>query len=150
MTRPRAKIPISNKQQPRQSYANSGLGPRRLIAVGVTAPGPHSVNPTPVAASIVATAASATAAAHPNADAAAASATVAAPVAAMTPTAVMAASAAVVTVASATVAPVAAVANKLHHSGCIVAFFVEDVERCQANVCDFFLTEEDLVAISVA
>ena len=29
-------------------------------------------------------------------------------------------------------------------------FFVEDVERCQTNVCDFFLTEEDLIATSVA
>jgi hypothetical protein len=29
----------------------------------------------------------------------------------------------------------AAVADKLHHRGCTIAtFFVEDVERCQANV----------------
>jgi hypothetical protein len=28
----------------------------------------------------------------------------------------------------------AAVADKLHHRRCIAAFFVEDVERCQANV----------------
>jgi hypothetical protein len=28
-----------------------------------------------------------------------------------------------------------------------VGFLVEDVERCQANVCDFFLTECDFVIL---
>jgi hypothetical protein len=41
-------------------------------------------------------------------------------------------------------------ADKLHHRGCPVAFFVEDVERGQANVSDFFLAEENLIAIFVA
>jgi len=45
----------------------------------------------------------------------------------------------------------AATADKLHHRRCTVAaFFVEDVEGRQANVRDFLLTEEDLIAISVA
>jgi hypothetical protein len=54
------------------------------------------------------------------------------------------------TTAPAAMAATAAVANKLHHRRCTVAFFVKNVERCQANVRDFFLTEEDLIAISVA
>jgi len=41
-------------------------------------------------------------------------------------------------------------ADKLHHRRCIVPFFVEDVEGSQADVRDFFLTEEDLIAICVA
>jgi len=41
-------------------------------------------------------------------------------------------------------------ANKLHHRRCSVAFFVEYVEGSQADIRDFFLTEEDLIAISVA
>jgi hypothetical protein len=45
----------------------------------------------------------------------------------------------------------AATADKLHHRRCTVATFsVEDVEGRQANVRDFLLTEEDLIAISVA
>src|SRR6185312_14572088 len=48
-------------------------------------------------------------------------------------------------------AAAAAAADKLHHRRCTVATFsVEDVEGRQANVRDFFLTEEDLIAISVA
>jgi hypothetical protein len=43
-----------------------------------------------------------------------------------------------------------AMADKLYHRGCSVAFFVKDVERREANVRDFFLTQEDLIAISVA
>jgi hypothetical protein len=38
------------------------------------------------------------------------------------------------TAASAAMTAAAAVADKLHHRRCIGAFFVEDVERCQANV----------------
>jgi hypothetical protein len=35
---------------------------------------------------------------------------------------------------SAAMTAAAAVADKLHHRRCIGAFFVEDIERCQANV----------------
>jgi hypothetical protein len=55
-----------------------------------------------------------------------------------------------VAVASAAVAAMATMANKLHHRRCSVAFFVEYVEGSQADIRDFFLTEEDLIAISVA
>jgi hypothetical protein len=41
-------------------------------------------------------------------------------------------------------------ANKLYHRGCSIAFLVEDVERRQADIRDFFLTKSDLLAISVA
>jgi len=52
--------------------------------------------------------------------------------------------------AAAAVTAVTTMANKLKHWGCSVAFLVEDVERRQADIPDFFLTEEDLIAISVA
>jgi hypothetical protein len=62
----------------------------------------------------------------------------------------MAATAAVVATSAAMTAA-APMANELDHSGCtVVGFFVEDVERRQANVCDFFLTKNNLIAISVA
>jgi hypothetical protein len=51
---------------------------------------------------------------------------------------------------SAAVAASAAVADKLYHRGCSVAFFVEYVEGSQADIRDFFLTQSDLIAISVA
>jgi hypothetical protein len=52
--------------------------------------------------------------------------------------------------ASTAMTAAAAVADKFHHRSCTVAaFFVEDVERCQANVGDFFFTKEDSIAISV-
>jgi hypothetical protein len=54
------------------------------------------------------------------------------------------------TTASAAMTAATAMANKLYHRGCSVAFLVEDVERRQADIRDFFLTEEDLIAISVA
>jgi hypothetical protein len=73
----------------------------------------------------------------------------------MAPTAVMAASAADMRAASAATAAAmtasAAVPNKFYvWLSCAFAFLVEDVERRQADVRDFFLTKEDLIAISVA
>jgi hypothetical protein len=44
-------------------------------------------------------------------------------------------------------AAMAAMADELYHRGCSVALLVEDVERRQADVGDFFLTESDLIAI---
>jgi hypothetical protein len=44
----------------------------------------------------------------------------------------------------------AAVADKLYHRGRSIAFFVEDVERRQADVRNFFLAESDLIAITGA
>jgi hypothetical protein len=74
---------------------------------------------------------------------------VTASVAATTATDMRVASAATATAAAMTAT--AAAANKFYvRRSCVLAFLVEDVERCQANVCDFFLTEEDLIAISVA
>jgi hypothetical protein len=70
--------------------------------------------------------------------------------AAVATAAMSAATTPVATMTSAAMAAAAAVADKLHHRRCIGAFFVEDVERCQANVWDFLLSEEDLIAISVA
>jgi hypothetical protein len=51
---------------------------------------------------------------------------------------------------SAAVAASAAVADKLYHRGCSVAFFVKYVEGSQADIRDFFLTKSELIAISVA
>jgi hypothetical protein len=62
----------------------------------------------------------------------------------------MTAVAAVGVAASTSVTAVAAMADKFHHRRCPIAFLVEDVERGQANVRDFFLMESDLIAISVA
>jgi hypothetical protein len=42
----------------------------------------------------------------------------------------------------------AAAADKLYERGCSVAFLVENIERRQAYVRDFFLAESDLIAIS--
>jgi hypothetical protein len=58
-----------------------------------------------------------------------------------------AAASAAVAVASAAMAAMAAMADELYHRGCSVALLVEDVERRQADVGDFFLTESDLIAI---
>jgi hypothetical protein len=55
-----------------------------------------------------------------------------------------------VAVTSAAMTAAAAVANKLYHPRCVIAFFVKDVKGRQANICNFFLPEEDLIAISVA
>jgi hypothetical protein len=66
-----------------------------------------------------------------------------------TPTA-MTAVAAVGVAASTSVATVTTMADKFYQRRCSVAFIVEDVERRQADIPDFFLTEEDLIAISVA
>ena len=76
----------------------------------------------------------------------------------MTSAAVMAASTAMTTMttmmvgvaAAAAVATVTTMTNKLKHRECSVAFLVEDVECRQADIPDFFLTEEDLIAICVA
>jgi hypothetical protein len=69
--------------------------------------------------------------------------------AAVAPAAVMAASAATApATASAAVAAMAAAADKLYERGCSVAFLVENIERRQAYVRDFFLAESDLIAIS--
>jgi hypothetical protein len=68
----------------------------------------------------------------------------------MTTSTAMTAVAAAGVAASTSVAAVAAMADKLHHRRCPIAFLVEDVERRQADVRNFFLTEEDLIAISVA
>src|SRR6185295_11834474 len=99
------------------------------------APNQPTTDPAPVASTAAVTAASATVAT----------------------TSVMAASTADVRVASAAamtaaaaMAAAATMANKLHHRRRSVAFFVEYVKRSQADIRDFFLTEEDLIAISVA
>jgi len=127
----------------------------RLIAIRIRTPRPHAVNPTPItsAAATTATAATPATEAQPYTDAAATTATSAA----VAPASVMATSAAAtvtpttMTAASAAMTAATAVADKLHHRRCIVAtFFVEDVKRCQANVRDFLLTEEDLLVISIA
>jgi len=52
--------------------------------------------------------------------------------------------------AAAAVTAVTTMADKFYERRCSVAFLVEDVERRQADIPDFFLTEEDLIAISVA
>ena len=76
--------------------------------------------------------------------------------AAVTSAAVMAPStaavAAVAAVAStAMTAAAMAMADKFHHRRCnVLTFFVEDIEGGQANVRDFLLTEENLIAIPVA
>jgi hypothetical protein len=68
-------------------------------------------------------------------------------------TAATAAAAAVTTetAATAAVAASAAVSGKFYSRarGSDV-FLVEHIERCQADIRDFLLTEEDLIAISVA
>jgi hypothetical protein len=81
--------------------------------------------------------------------------------AAVAPASMMAAAAtaAAVPVASASVAAsaavpvastaVAAMADELYHRWCSVALLVEDVERRQADVRDFFLMESNSIAISV-
>jgi hypothetical protein len=127
----------------------------RLIAVFIRAPGPHSVHPAPITSasattSVAAAAAAAAAAAKEKADATAA---VMAASTTVTPAAVIATSttvAASTSAAAAAMAAAAAVADKLYHRGCSVAFFVEYVEGSQADIRDFFLTQSDLIAISVA
>jgi hypothetical protein len=91
--------------------------------------GPYPTGPAPTAA--------ATAAAPPNADAA--SAASAAAVVATSATAVVAAAAAVA--ASAAVAAVAGT----YQRGCSGVLFVEDIERRQADVRNFLLTESNFV-----
>src|SRR5690242_9331652 len=112
--------------------------------------------PAPIASGTAATTSPA-AAAYPNADATAASASMMAAVTTVTSAAVMAPSTAVAAVAvtstavavtSTAVAAVTAMADKFYERGCSVAFLVEDVERRQADIRDFFLTESDLIAIS--
>jgi hypothetical protein len=61
--------------------------------------------------------------------------------------AAMTVAAAAMTVAAAAMTAMAAAADKLYERGCSVAFLVEDIERRQADVRDFFLTESDLIAI---
>jgi hypothetical protein len=105
--------------------------------------------------SIAATAATAATAAYANANATAASTSVMAASTTVTSAAVMAtattmAASAVAVAASTAVAAVAAVADKFDQPGCSIAFLVEDVERCQADISDFFLMEGDLIVISVA
>jgi hypothetical protein len=69
--------------------------------------------------------------------------------AAVAPAAVVAASTAVAASTSAAVAATAAMADELYaRLSCVFAFFVEDIERRQADVGDFLLTESDLIAIS--
>jgi hypothetical protein len=62
-------------------------------------------------------------------------------------TAAASAAVAVASPAVAAMAAMAAMADELYHRGCSVALLVEDVERRQADVGDFFLTESDLIAI---
>jgi len=62
----------------------------------------------------------------------------------------VAAVAAVTATGVAAVAAVTTMADKFYERRCSVAFLVEDVERRQADIPDFFLTEEDLIAISIA
>jgi hypothetical protein len=71
-------------------------------------------------------------------------------VATVAPAAVMAASTADMRAAAATtVASAAAMADKFYvRPSCAFGFFVEDVERRQADIRDFFLAESDLIAIS--
>jgi hypothetical protein len=62
----------------------------------------------------------------------------------------MAPSTAVAAVPSTAVAAVTTMADKLYEWGCFVAFLVEDIERRQADIRDFFLMENKLIAISIA
>jgi len=103
-----------------------------------TAPVPMAMPPAPMSA------AAATAAAPPNADAAAA--TTAATT--MAAAAVMAASTASVAAAatSTAVTAAAAMADKFNHRRS-VNLFVEDVERRQADIGDFLLTEREVIRI---
>src|SRR6185312_4614831 len=103
------------------------------------APNQPTTDPAPVASTAASAAAAAT---EEKADATAS-------VTAASAADVRVASAAAMTAAAA-MAAAATMANKLHHRRCSVAFFVEYVERSQADIRDFFLTEEDLIAISVA
>jgi hypothetical protein len=57
------------------------------------------------------------------------------------------ATSAAMTVAAATVAAVTTMADELYHRGCSVTFLVEDVERRQADVGDFFLIESGLIVL---
>jgi hypothetical protein len=67
--------------------------------------------------------------------------------ASMAAAAVMAAAATVTTVAAvATMAAMAAMADKLNHRRS-VSLFVEDVERRQADIGDFLLTEREIIQI---
>jgi hypothetical protein len=94
-----------------------------VVAVRVTAPGPHAVNPAPIASVVVVVAAAAaatTATAKPKADAAAA---------------VAAVTAAAVSAATAAVTPAAAVANELHvRLFGAFDFLFEDIKCAQAYV----------------
>ena len=114
----------------------------RLVAVVVRAPGPHAVNPAPIASRVATAAAAAAAAAKENTDAAAAAV---AAMATVTTTAMMAAAAAMtaaaVAAASAAVTASAAMTDKLY-TGLrrAFAFFVEDVERRQSDVRNLLLT----------
>jgi hypothetical protein len=60
----------------------------------------------------------------------------------------MTAVAAVGVAATTTMTAVAAMADKLQHRRCSVAFFVEDVERCQADVCNLLFMESDSCAFA--
>ena len=100
------------------------------MALVIGAPGPHAVNPAPITSA----AAPPPAPAHLSADA----------TGAMT---------AVVTSAAMTAAAMTAAmtANKLYvRPSYAFTFLVEDVEGRQADIGNFFLTESDLIAISVA
>jgi len=148
-TKPAPNLALSMKRFPRprlltQSQRRSIQGRSKRSFVLPTAPNETAAPPAPPAASAPAAATPPAAAttAYPKADATAAAAAVAAASAAVAAAAVMATSAAAtsvapttMTAASAAMTAAAAVADKLHHRGCTVAtFFVEDVERCQANV----------------
>ena len=112
----------------------------RLVAVVVRAPGPHAVNPAPIASRVAAAAAAAAAAAKENTDAAAAAAVAA--MATVTTTAMMAAAAAMTAAAvAAAVTASAAMTDKLYTGlRCVFAFFVEDVECRQSDVRNLLLT----------
>jgi len=60
--------------------------------------------------------------------------------------------AAAMSAATATVAATSAAmtANKLYVRPSYFTFFVEDVEGRQADIGNFFITESDLIAISIA
>ena len=71
--------------------------------------------------------------------------------AAMTAAAMSAAmTAAAMSAATATVAAGAMTANKLYVRPSYFTFLVEDVEGRQADIGNFFITENDLIAVSIA
>jgi hypothetical protein len=120
------------------------------------APDPCAVNPAPIATTTAAAAAAAAAYADsdaaspaPVAAAVAVAASAAVAVATSAASAASAAASVATSAASAASAAVAAAADKLNSGpGCRNVFLIEHIERRQANVGDFLLTESDFVAVA--